>query len=390
MAFNYNTSGMTVSTFFAPAARASAADLANELQFISDNPFIDTILQNVSGLFVVLNEQRQIVAINDAFLNMLGITDAEEVFGFRLGEALDCIHAHDQPNGCGTTRYCVTCGAAIAMVTSLVKDQVIDGECVAIVYRNGIKTDLFLQIRCSPITYMETRYILMFLRDETINQQRAVLERSFLHDITNTVAALQINAEYLETETEPEQIQITVDQIGQLTQLLAKEIQIQHLLANLAPASFALSIQKVCLETLIQTLENIMLRHPTSAGKNTIFSRPLPQVNLTTDTTLLLRVLQNMLINALEASNAGQDVKFMVQESNDGVIFSVWNHLPIPPEISLRLFQRNFTTKKGTGRGLGTYTMKLLGETYLKGKVSFTSTDHEGTTFQIWLPRALQ
>jgi len=52
------------------------------------------------------------------------------------------------------------------------------------------------------------------------------------------------------------------------------------------------------------------------------------------------------------------------------------------------VFQRSFSTK-GKGRGLGTYSIKLLTERYLKGTASFTSTETDGTTFQISLPTQL-
>jgi sensor histidine kinase regulating citrate/malate metabolism len=52
------------------------------------------------------------------------------------------------------------------------------------------------------------------------------------------------------------------------------------------------------------------------------------------------------------------------------------------PEISNRLFQRNFSTKSEAGRGIGTYSMKLFGEKVLGGKVSFTSSEEDGTLFK--------
>jgi sensor histidine kinase regulating citrate/malate metabolism len=48
----------------------------------------------------------------------------------------------------------------------------------------------------------------------------------------------------------------------------------------------------------------------------------------------------------------------------------------------MQLFQRSFSTK-GTGRGIGTYSMKLFGEKYLEGRVDFESTRENGTTFFI-------
>ena len=47
------------------------------------------------------------------------------------------------------------------------------------------------------------------------------------------------------------------------------------------------------------------------------------------------------------------------------------------------------TAGPGQGRGLGTYSIKLLTERYLKGKVDFTSDATAGTTFRVWYPAAL-
>jgi sensor histidine kinase regulating citrate/malate metabolism len=58
----------------------------------------------------------------------------------------------------------------------------------------------------------------------------------------------------------------------------------------------------------------------------------------------------------------------------------------ISREVQLQLFKRSFSTK-GAGRGIGTYSMKLLGEKYLKGKVWFQSSPEKGTTFFIAIPQ---
>ena len=52
----------------------------------------------------------------------------------------------------------------------------------------------------------------------------------------------------------------------------------------------------------------------------------------------------------------------------------------------MQFFQRSFSTKS-SGRGLGTYIMKLLSERYLDGKVSFASTEDDGTTFYASFPK---
>jgi len=92
-----------------------------------------------------------------------------------------------------------------------------------------------------------------------------------------------------------------------------------------------------------------------------------------------------MLKNALEASSTGGTVTIGAKAIKNTLEFWVHNESYMPRTSQLQVFQRSFSTK-GKGRGLGTYSIKLLTERYLKGSVSFTSTEAEGTTFSISLP----
>jgi signal transduction histidine kinase len=105
----------------------------------------------------------------------------------------------------------------------------------------------------------------------------------------------------------------------------------------------------------------------------------------TVDITVLSRVIGNMLKNAIEASDDGEVITAGCKGGDSTVTFSVHNRAFISRDIQLQLFKRSFSTK-GLGRGLGTYSMLLLTEKYLKGHVSFTSTQDQGTTFKVALP----
>jgi signal transduction histidine kinase len=83
-------------------------------------------------------------------------------------------------------------------------------------------------------------------------------------------------------------------------------------------------------------------------------------------------------------------IRFWVEHTDKDVSFHVWNHQAIPPRNRLRIFQRNFSTKSDSGRGLGTYSMKLFGETYLGGEVGCVSSETDGTTFHLRLPREMK
>jgi sensor histidine kinase regulating citrate/malate metabolism len=69
------------------------------------------------------------------------------------------------------------------------------------------------------------------------------------------------------------------------------------------------------------------------------------------------------------------------------IVITVTNIGEIPRDVQLRIFKRSFSTKDLSGRGIGTYSMKLFGERYLGGTVGFNSQNGL-TTFFIKLPLA--
>ena len=92
----------------------------------------------------------------------------------------------------------------------------------------------------------------------------------------------------------------------------------------------------------------------------------------------------------MEASSQGEKVVVGCgQTENKYISFWVLNSQFIPPNIQAQIFNRSFSTK-GEGRGIGTYSMKLLTERYLKGKVSFSSFPDKGTIFKVDLPLTLK
>ena len=101
-----------------------------------------------------------------------------------------------------------------------------------------------------------------------------------------------------------------------------------------------------------------------------------------------MRILLNMLINAFEASSPDDTIRFLHELKDGGIVFHVHNPQVIPSTIRARIFQRNFSTKGTLGRGIGTWSMKLLAEEYLHGRMIFASSESEGTTFSLLIPLA--
>jgi signal transduction histidine kinase len=108
-----------------------------------------------------------------------------------------------------------------------------------------------------------------------------------------------------------------------------------------------------------------------------------------TDLRLLHRILINLTKNAIEASSEKEVVRLGCEQNGNDLEFWVHNQNCMPAQVQRQIFQRSFSTK-GSGRGLGTYSIKLLGERYLKGRVSFTSSPEKGTTFRFRCPCNLE
>ena len=375
-----------MNTFFAPPERAGERLFRDHVDLVSGSPLMGGLMQTVSGLLAVLNEQRQILALNETLLDLLGLGDAEDVLGLRLGEAIRCVHAQDPPAGCGTTRYCSSCGAAIAMVTSLREDAPRERDCAVTVSRDGEERDLYLKVHCRPMELEGHRVLLLFLQDVTSQQRKAGLERMFFHDIANTVNCLVNASELLVMRDGADESDVD-RKIYQCALRLVREINMQRDLVSAGDTSYQPVIGRVGIGELLQELRSTFAQHPAAENKMLQVENHGPDLPLRADRHLLIRVLDNMVTNALEASAEGDRIRVWVETDEQWISFCVWNRQPIAESVRRRVFQRNYSTKAGDGRGVGTYSMKLFGEKYLGGKVTFTTSEADGTTFRFRLPR---
>ncbi len=82
----------------------------------------------------------------------------------------------------------------------------------------------------------------------------------------------------------------------------------------------------------------------------------------------------------------GGTVTIAVRIEDGRAVVEVHNPGEMAEEVKLQLFKRSFSTKSSAGRGIGTYSMKLFGERYLGGKVTFRSSAEGGTAFSFSLP----
>jgi signal transduction histidine kinase len=336
---------------------------------------------------VILNKQRQILFANDKLAALLGCR-RESLIGLRHGEALDCIHAADHPGGCGTTRFCRYCGAVNAVVNSQRSAAPDVQECRIQRHVDDGTAALDLRVWATPVTVDGESFTVFAVRDTTDEKRRQVLERLFFHDTLNAVAGLTA---ILDMWPEPSgEAALELSQMArEYAEELAETIQSQRDLAAAECGDLHVNPETLGAADVLNRLRAIYSRHSTAEGKSVVVRTVAEDDIFVSDKALLARVLGNLVKNALEASVPGQTVTLSFQ-NDEGPTFRVHNESVMPEEVQARMFQRSFSTKSGTGRGVGAYSVKLLTENYLKGTVEFRSTPTDGTTFTVRLPQSLQ
>ncbi len=367
--------------------RAEGQALERTIQLVTQSPVTTALLRSATSMMCVLNEQHQIVTLNTAYLDSLEVAHSDDVIGLRPGEAMHCAHANDHPRGCGMSAHCKGCEIANAIVASQQMGRPVQSECViSVCDRKGNLRDVALAIRAAPFELEGEQFTVFCMTDVSQQRQHASLERTFLHDLSNLVTALAASGETLQKSTLASASPL-VNDICDLTRRLSREIVFQRLLLSREPAKYRPGWQSVKIPETLTFLQRMFCNHPVAMGKRLVIVQPPSIGECVTDASLLERVLINMLLNAFEATTSGKEVRLTTETTSDSLRFSVWNAECMEDSIRGRVFQRHFSTKKGAGRGQGTYAIRLLGETLLHGKVGFSSTPETGTTFHLELSR---
>jgi PAS domain-containing protein len=367
-------------TQFAPAERLSSEEIQTQSAFFSSLPYLRELADALPTIFVVLNTYRQIIFANQALADLAGKKRPEELYGLRPGEAFHCIHSTETEGGCGTTEFCRTCGAARAILAAIGGKRNVQ-EC-RITTRDGQPLDL--KALACPLRD-GSGFVSFALEDISHEKRRRVLERIFFHDVLNTAGGVRGLVELLKEENDPEEAQELIDMIWSGASMLIEEINAQKQLSAAENGDLTVEAETARTDDLLKEVIGLYENQPLARDRRLQLHPDSESVEFTTDPTLVRRVLANMTKNALEASSAGETVTLGTRRIEDRVELWVHNRGVMPRNSQLQIFQRSFSTK-GRGRGLGTYSIKLLTERYLKGRASFTSTEAEGTTFFISLP----
>jgi hypothetical protein len=375
---------MEEKTYFAPAVRSSDDEIIKENQAVSLLEQFAETFGAMTGIGAILNINRQIIYANNEFLEFLGLDSLEPVLGKRPGEVVSCIHAQEEDGGCGTSRSCAFCGAVNAIMESQKTQKRSERETTISSVINGKLLSLELNVTSTPINLGGQVFYVLSLKDTSSEKKLLALERVFFHDLLNTAGGLNGLLTILKMGADPAESQELIRKSEEASQSIIDEIMSFRQLRAAEKGDIQVKVEEINSIEFIDTTIGRIASHQVGQDKQIVLDKNSVVIYFQSDRILLQRVLINLLKNAFESTPVNGTVTVGCEFIENRIRIWVRNSGVIPPDVQLQIFQRSFSTK-GKGRGLGTYSIRLLTENYLKGRASFVSNDAVGTIFSVEL-----
>ncbi len=201
------------------------------------------------------------------------------------------------------------------------------------------------------------------------------------HEIRNPLASMRGSAQLLgdDVKNSPNSVrlaQIIMRESDRLASLVDGYLELAR---PPPPARENIRIDSVAAETV-----EMLRADPMTSG--VILEESLSPVDGLADPAQLRQVLINLLRNALTAVGKGGTVRVSVDEEGGQARIRVWDSAgSIPADDLSRIFEPFYTTSEA-GTGLGLSTVHAIVQAHA-GLIAVTSSESEGTTFTVALPR---
>ena len=323
-----------------------------------------------------------------ASLPSLHLAENELGEPIRFGNLMRCAQS-GREQGCGGQQACRTCEARVALergTSGAYASTVCHITCA-----DG--TTLSLDVIARPIPerdQVDGAVTMMWIKDATDHLNREALEATFLHDVLNEMVGLRA---FLEMILGEQSIELSAEEKRTIliqSERLYLDIVAHRDLSLASRGSLATDPKLYDICRLAEEAKSLFQFDPRLRNRKLEISWNPHSCDcppVTIDKRIAMRVIINMISNALESTPEGETARIGLAYDMQFVRLSVHNVMMIPEQVQPRIFQRFYSTK-GKGRGLGTYSMKLLAESYLGGKIDFVTAQKSGTTFTLSLPTA--
>jgi signal transduction histidine kinase len=226
---------------------------------------------------------------------------------------------------------------------------------------------------------------------EKSNNNFARLIKVVAHDLRNPIGAIHSLSTLLQEED------LTVEEKTEFVQLIYESSNsCLTLISDLLQTDFnfhesELKKEPIDLPAFLQQTIALLTFKANEKKQQLVLQESAP-TTITADRDKLLRVLNNLIVNAIKFSPYGETIEVNAKQERGGIIISVKdNGLGIPKDHAEKLFDP-FTPSKRIGTageqpfGLGLYISKQIIEAH-HGRLWFESEEGKGTSFFVFLPQ---
>jgi nitrogen fixation/metabolism regulation signal transduction histidine kinase len=210
------------------------------------------------------------------------------------------------------------------------------------------------------------------------------MAKQVAHEIKNPLTPMRLTVQSFERRFDPDDPEIN-QKLKEYSNTLIQQIETMSSIAS-AFSNFA-DMPAQQSETL-NVPKIVKLALDIFRERNIAFAKADQEILAKFDRTQLIRVVTNLVKNAIQATVNTEDPQIHVHVLEVDALVQIRvsdNGLGITEENNPKIFEPKFTTKT-SGMGLGLAMVKNIMETY-NGSITFTSEEGKGTVFTVTFPK---
>jgi PAS domain S-box-containing protein len=373
---------------------------------------LEAIYENAPVMMCLVNQAKEVERMNRAMAEFVEVPLGDRASG-RPGDVLGCLHALNNPSGCGSGPHCETCVLRVSALKTFTTGVPLSRvETTMEIVRGDKKREVRLSASMALVHSSSEDRLLLCLEDITSRQQ---LERQFLqsqkmeavgqlaggvaHDFNNILAAMLMHLHLLREEHAED-----APLVGGLQDLeqharRAADLTRQLLLFSRRQAA---QIARLNVNAIIDGMAK-MLRRVLGEHIEMDFRYSTEDQGVDGDSGMLEQVVMNLCLNARDAMPNGGRLTLTTQtvdirpdqpqrtpEARPGRFVCLRVNdtgCGMEEGVLKRIFEPFFTTKEvGRGTGLGLATVYGIVHQH-QGWLEVESTVGAGSTFRVFLPQ---
>jgi signal transduction histidine kinase len=346
------------------------------------NPVVAFFWEISPSCLFILDIQNRFLMTNQRMRDFLGAKSEDEVTGRDFGILYRCVENGTGNPGCGRNPECGHCAffgsLQLALLGNLVQTEFVLNQ------HDG-KSFIFTAMM-KKLLLEQREVIAVSMLDISDRKRRETMERMFYHDLINAVSGMTglLQLTELTPSLNGDAKEMIATSRG-CAEYLADEIQFARNLSKAEKGDLELELCNTRLSEILLRAMGFFRMHAENGRIRFDVVNDSPDAIVKTDRTLAVRILVNLIKNAMEAGSGGEVIGIRAKASDSLLTLEVHNRAFMPPAVSDNVFKRAFSTK-GAGRGIGTYSVRLFAEHFLHGRVWFTTDPTKGTSFFVEIP----